>query len=503
MISLAVAPPPPFAAAREQFEAILSFVETDDAFTMSHGDLEAALAAQGRELIRRLLQDHLDLRADREPRLEVVDAAGVEHASVETGHQRSLTTVFGEVNVTRRAYRKRGEANLHPADGSLNLPREEYSHGLRKQVAVEVARDSYEEVVAAIERATGVRIGKRQVEELAIRSAVDFDAYYGACSRAPCALEDVLVLSCDGKGIVMRPEALRDGTRKAAAKTRQKLATRLSRGEKGNRKRMAEVGCVYDLAPVPRTPEQILRRPDAQEVAPPGPKAKAKWVTASVVDDAATVVAQIFAEAERRDPDHQRTWIALVDGNNHQIELINREARKRQLTVHIVVDFIHVLEYLWKAAWCFHAEGDPAAEAWVRSQAMAVLKGKASQVAGAMRRSATRRGLASARREGVDTCATYLLNKRPYLGYPQALQEGWPIASGVIEGACRHLVKDRLDLTGARWGLAGAEAVLKLRALRTNGDFEEYWRFHLLREKRRVHQSRHLRNSIPGESDVP
>ncbi len=266
---------------------------------------------------------------------------------------------------------------------------------------------------------------------------------------------------------------------------------------------MAEVGCVYDLAPVPRTPEQILRRPDDQEVAPPGPKAKAKWVTASVVDDAATVVAQIFAEAERRDPDHQRTWIALVDGNNHQIELINREARKRQLTVHIVVDFIHVLEYLWKAAWCFHAEGDPAAEAWVRSQAMAVLKGKASQVAGAMRRSATRRGLASARREGVDTCATYLLNKRPYLGYPQALQEGWPIASGVIEGACRHLVKDRLDLTGARWGLAGAEAVLKLRALRTNGDFEEYWRFHLLREKRRVHQSRHLRNSIPGESDVP
>ncbi|EQD28850.1 hypothetical protein B1B_18853, partial [mine drainage metagenome] len=148
--------------------------------------------------IRRLLQDHLDLRADREPRLEVADATGVERASVETGHQRSLTTIFGEVDVTRRAYRKRGEANLHPADGRLNLPREEYSHGLRKQVAVEVARDSYEEVVAAIERATGVRIGKRQVEELAVRSAVDFDAYYGACSRAPCALEDVLVLSCDG-----------------------------------------------------------------------------------------------------------------------------------------------------------------------------------------------------------------------------------------------------------------------------------------------------------------
>jgi hypothetical protein len=134
---------------------------------------------------------------------------------------------------------------------------------------------------------------------------------------------------------------------------------------------------------------------------------------------------------------------------------------------------------------------------------MAVLKGKAGQVAAAMRRSATRRGLASARREGADNCATYLLNKRPYLDYSQALREGWPIASGVIEGACRHLVKDRLDITGARWGLAGAEAVLKLRALRTNGDFEDYWRFHLLREKRRIHHSRYLRNSIPGQNDVP
>jgi hypothetical protein len=126
-----------------------------------------------------------------------------------------------------------------------------------------------------------------------------------------------------------------------------------------------------------------------------------------------------------------------------------------------------------------------------------ILAGRAGIVAAAIRRKATCLKLDPARRKGADTCADYLLRKRRYLDYPTALARGWPIATGVIEGACRHLVKDRLDVTGARWGLAGAEAVLKLRALRSNGDFEAYWRFHLAQEQRRVHQSRYAGGVIP------
>jgi hypothetical protein len=95
-------------------------------------------------------------------------------------------------------------------------------------------------------------------------------------------------------------------------------------------------------------------------------------------------------------------------------------------------------------------------------------------------------------RKNADTCADYLIAKRDYLANPLALQKGWPIATGVIEGACRHLVKDRMDLTGARWGLEGAEAVLRLRALRANGDFDNYWTFHLRLEHQRVHESRYV-----------
>lgn len=205
----------------------------------------------------------------------------------------------------------------------------------------------------------------------------------------------------------------------------------------------------------------------------------------------------VFDEADRRDPHHQRRWVALVDGNAHQIDRIQAQAAQRQVDVAIVVDFIHVLEYLWGAAWCFFAEADPAAENWVQDRALAVLEGNATDVAAGIRRRATAARLTTAKRRKADLCATYLINKAPYLDYPTALAAGWPIATGVIEGACRHLVKDRMDITGARWGLDGAEAVLKLRAVRTNDDLDAYWRFHLRQERHRVHESRYLNGAIP------
>ena len=131
-------------------------------------------------------------------------------------------------------------------------------------------------------------------------------------------------------------------------------------------------------------------------------------------------------------------------------------------------------------------------------QALAVLAGKATR---RRRRHPPRRhhagAAAAANAAGADACAAYLTNKAPYLDYPTALASGWPIATGVIEGACRHLVKDRMDITGARWGLAGAEAVLRLRALRSNGDFDDYWRYHLAQERHRVHDTRYPNRRIP------
>lgn len=488
-----------FATSQARFDTVVDWLAGSDAAGMTHGQLEERLHTDGLALLRQLLQDSLDLRAGREQRLRTVtDADGVGRGTAEYGRERGLATIFGDVVVSRIAYRGRGRTDLHPGDGRLNLPVEEHSHGLRRMAATEAARGSFDAAGGAILRTTGVRIGKRQVEALAERAATDIDAFYAASAPGPSPDTDALIMTYDGKGVVMRSDALRETTAKNA--TSRKLETRLSRGEKRYRKRMAEVGAVYDLTPAPRTVADILPANDAERAeSRPAPAVHGKWLTASVTDEAAQVIAAGFDEATRRDPDHRRDWVALVDGNTHQINRIRAEARTRGAQVTIVVDFIHVIEYLWKAAWVFFTEGDRQVETWVREHARAILAGRASIVAAAIRRKATYHGLDPGQRKAADTCATYLLNKKPYLDYPTALAKGWPIATGVIEGACRHLVKDRMDITGARWGLDGAEAILKLRALTSNGDFDTYWPWHLAQEQQRTHNARYIAGVIPTE----
>jgi hypothetical protein len=489
-----------FERSQALFAGLVEWAVGEEALGLEHSELEVRLAADGRELARQVLQDQLDLRAAREQRLDgVIGSDGRPRRSVERGHERDLHTVLGEVQVTRLAYRAAGRENLYPADAQLNLPPVRHSHGIRRLAALEAPRSSFEDAQAAIARHTGQQIGTRQLRELTLAAAQDVDAFYAQAERTPPDGEDLLVLSCDAKGVVMRHEALREQTRSQAHNASGKLKTRLSKGEKTNRKRMAEIVTVYELEPEPRTAADILPDPDSPPAPAPArrPKAKNKWLKASVTDDARTVIAAMFSEADGRDPSHQQAWVALVDGNNHQIDRIKREARKRKVKIPIVVDFIHVLEYLWSACWCFFQEGDPAAEQWVSDKARQVLDGRAGIVAAAIRRKATRLALEPNKRQAADRCSDYLLAKRPYLDYPTALQNGWPIATGVIEGACRHLVKDRMDITGARWGLAGAEAILTLRALTSNGDFDQYWTFHLAQEHRRVHASRYALGVIP------
>jgi len=490
-------PAGPFAESRARVEEMLGWLEGEEAAGLSHSELEDGVDVRGREVLRQFFQDHLSLRAQREQRIkEVLDADGVAHGSVEAGHTRALTTIFGAVSVERLAYRHRGVANLHPADGALNLPEERHSHGLRRLAAIESTRGSYDDAAEAIGRATGVAVAKRQVEDLTRSAAADVGDFYGACAPEPGSSDDVLVVSVDGKGIVMRPDSLRPATEKAAAAGTTKLETRLSKGEKRYRKRMAEVGAVYDVAPVRRSPLDVLASKAGDDAAP-APRATAKWVTASVVENAAEVIGRVFGEAERRDPEHKRRWVALVDGNRHQIDCIEAQAEERKVSVAVVIDLIHVLEYLWGAVWCFFAEGDAAAEDWVRHRALAVLEGKALDVAAGIRRRATTAGLSKPKRKKADDCARYLINKATYLDYPAALAAGWPIATGVIEGTCRYLVADRMDITGARWSVEGAEAVLKLRAVRCNGDFDAYFRFHRDQERRRVHEARYANGVVP------
>jgi hypothetical protein len=493
-----------FGAAREQAMAMERHLESDEALKASHSDLESYVKREGREYERRLLQAHLELRAARERPVEVRGSDGVQR-KYRRDSSRPLSTMVGPVDVPRLAYQAPGVEGLHPMDAGLNLPDELYSHGVRRLVAEAVARCSYDEVVNDVVAHTGETVPKRQVEELAVRAAKDFDAFYARCTREPTVSTHLLVLGFDGKGIAMRREDLREAAKKAAANCTHKIQTRLSKGEKRNRKRMAEVAVIYEVAPFPRTVMDILHdlKP-VRDLKKRRPRPVHKQVSASVVLDAKKVIEEKFQEAERRDPEHLRRWVVLVDGNNDQITTVGKIAKKMGVQVTLVLDLIHVLEYLWKAAYCFHPEGSKEAEGWVEQRLIGLLEGQsAGYLANGMRQMAIARKLTEQERQPVYDCAHYLVSKSRLLHYDRALRDGLPISTGVVEGACRYLVQDRMGKTGARWSLDGAEAVLKLRALWANGDMDAYWTFHLECEYERTHGSRYANGIAPSVVEAP
>jgi hypothetical protein len=486
-----------FASATEKAAEMSAYLASKEALLSRHEEVEEYAQREGREWIRRMLQGHYDLRGAVERVVRPRGRDGVLRTFLRPS-SRPMLSIVGLLDIPRIAYQAHGVEGLHPMDAALNLPRELYSHVVRRAVAEHVACDSYEEAAGAIGEQTGVPIGKRQVEQMAARAARDFDDFYTLREAAEENTGDLRVLTFDGKGVPMRREDLRPQTRAAAEATPRRLHTRLTKGEKRHRKRMAQVAAIYTVAPYVRTPADVLAdlrpvRDAARDRDRPRPRDKRVW--ASLAKSPASVIRDAFEQARRRDPSFKRTWVVLLDGNRDQLKLVKKTARKLGVVITILVDVIHVLEYVWKAAYAFHKDGSKEAEQWVQQRLMWLLQGEANKVSENLRRTARDAGLEGAALKPIKKCLRYLRGVRDYLGYDRALQAGLPIATGVIEGACRYLVKDRMEKTGARWSLVGAEAVLRLRALRASGDFDDYWAFHLQRE----HERNHLRLYADGE----
>jgi hypothetical protein len=487
-----------FARSVSAFESLLRTLQGELASLWSHAELEEHLDHAGRALLRQLLQDHLDLRARREQDAvragthpPVTGPDGRLRPWREPGHARWLACLFGLVRVERMAHRGPGMTNVHPTDQALSLPAGRHSMGLRRLAVTEAVRGSFDQAQAAIERRCGRVLGKRRLEQLVAAAAGDIDDFYRHAVPVPTSRDVLLVIEVDGKGVVMRPEALRPATQKARLASAQSgHRSRLAPGEKPNRKRMATVACVFDAAPSLRRPHDVIHPPGGRSTRRKvrrGPAATRKWCTASLVHPHEKVIADVFAQAEARDPGHHRSWIVLVDGARHQLDLIQREAARRGCTINVLLDFVHVTEYVWDAAHAFHKPGTAEADAWVADHLTTILAGQADRAAKEMTTQAAQVGLSAKRREAVESCCRYLTGHLDQLRYDIALAAGWPIATGAIEGACRHLIGDRLDITGAHWGLIGAEAVLQLRALIGNGDLDSYWHFHAAREHQRLY----------------
>ena len=489
-----------WSAVQRQVETMITQLQQPDTLQQSQTEIENYLTHEGRELLRRMLQAHL---AERAPGTvaETVYAADQTVRPLRATQSRQIESPFGTVRLERTGYSASGQSSLHPLDAQLNLPPERYSHNVRRLVAEAAATQSFDESVAQVAQHSGAHVPKRQAEALTVRAGQDFEAFYAKrqaqTSEEAATTSQMLVITSDGKGIPMKRADLKPATQKAAEAQTPRLQKRRSKGEKASSKRMSTVAAVYTIAPQVRTPEQIVDQlqPVHEVVRPPRPENKRVW--ASVAQTPAQVLEQAFAEAARRDPARTKTCVGLVDGQPQQLALLKATALKHEVKMVIILDLIHVLEYLWKASWALHSEGDPPAEAWVSERLLAILRGRAGSVVAGLRRCATLRKLSVKERAPLDKCANYLSKYQEYLRYDQYLAAGYPIATGVIEGACRYVVKDRMERTGARWRLSSAEAVLQLRSLRASGDWEAYWDFHLQQEYQRHHIAAYADGRVP------
>ena len=318
-----------------------------------HGEIEKHLERRMHDVARRILQAHFDrLAREEEKRDDVADADG-NVLRYPRERSRTLMTLHGEIRVRRLGYRDHGTGSVFPLDAHSNLPAEVYSHGLRERVAEAVATGSYDEAVKEVDKRTAGHVPKKQAEELARAAAKDFEGFYQQreCRAEPRSKEAMdeekekfLAISMDGKGIVMRHEDLREATQKRAAEEDHKLSKRLSRGEKRNRKRMAEVATVYDVAPHYRSAEDIIITAKTNARHPQAPRPSNKRVWASVEHSTAEVADEAFMEARRRDPAGERTWVILVDGNEDQLRQVQAATERNKADVVIIQDFYHVTE---------------------------------------------------------------------------------------------------------------------------------------------------------------
>ncbi|MGH8929595.1 MAG: ISKra4 family transposase [Egibacteraceae bacterium] len=445
---------------------------------LSLSEVESESVRRGREVVRLGLQAHLDARGvgDVGPALVLGGPDGPVRLGYKRLHSRRIVSLAGELRVTRMGYGAPGQASIHPLDAELALPGRSFSYGVQRHLVRSAVCGPFDEAVRAVAEMTGVKIPKRSAEQMVIDAAVDVDAFYQA--RAGCSLltkGDLVVGAIDCKGIPMvKPEP----TRKVA---------RRKKGEKPQKKKMATVAAVFAAAPRRRSPEAVVASLFADDPAPSRkvrqrPKDKRVWASLLAGKDA--FISDVGAEMTRRDPRHRHTWVIVTDGER----ALQRRVINNFTDITLVLDLLHVTEKLWKVGNALHPEGSPEATSFVRERAERVLRGEVSQVVKGLRLIVTKRRLRGAKAKTITDVANYLYANRDRMRYHEYLNKGWPIASGAVEGACKCLVRDRLERSGMRWTPNMAEAMLKLRAVHLSDDWDTYWKWHVQQDQLRLYR---------------
>lgn len=474
--------------ARQEFQALEAWLMSEESHPLPLHDVEREQARRGREIQRLWLEAHAAQRGtgDVGPAIEVGAVDGLGDGTLHPPRRLDPChpqTIFGEITVERTGYSRPGAAAVHPLDDPWPLPRRSFSYARQRRVVQAAVPGPCDEATTRVADMTGVVVPQRSAEVLVQEAARDFETFYQT-RLPPPAVETgpILVASLDGQGVPMV---------KAAPAAR---VVWRGKGEKAQQKKMAVVATVSTQQPRVRTPQAVIEsllslgpppRSLGDERAQRRERPEYTRVWASLVQGQAGVMDEVVQELKRRDPGRQQPWVGLTEGERAVQQSVTRRLRG----VPLVLDVQHVLAKLWSAVYAFHEEGSPKALAWGPARAWRLLHGEVSQVVQGLRGSVTKRQLRGQKRQVVEAAASYFYRNRRHMRDDESLRQGWPIATGVVGGACKHLVKDRMERSEMRWTPAMAEAMLKLRAVYLSDDFEAYWAFHIAREHARLHPS--------------
>lgn len=402
-------------------------------------------------------------------------------------HDRRYVSIFGELSISRFVYGSREGQKIErtPLDEQLGLPENSFSYVLEDWSQRLCLKESFAEAAGSLEMLLGLRLGSRTLEQMN-QTMAGFATAYRASIEPPPAEEEgpILVVTADGKGVPMR--------RPAEAEDKPKPHHRRTKGEKANKKQMACVGAVYSVEPFVRTADDILDEVIRHEKLKKRPKPKHKHVWAELsrdVDDFPQTAkeglfCQLCDELTARNLSHDRPVVCLMDG-----ERALWEAQRVYFPEAVgVLDLFHVMERLWAVAHCLHKEGSDEAEEFVEGRLRELLKGRVGAVIGGFRQRLTKGKFNASGRRVIRSAIEYFDNNREHMKYDEYLAAGYPIGSGVAEGACRHLVKDRMEQTGMRWTVEGAQAMLHVRALHLNDEWDDYVTFRIERDQDRIYR---------------
>lgn len=457
---------------RTEFERVMTRISSAEAQTATLDQMERHVLKEMLRLGQRLLQTFVDQRCAAETHVarEQGDQTWPYHSQKAVDYR----SVFGPLVVRRAYFYASGQGGRTPLDAALSLPEHCYSDLLMESASLLAVDGAYHKAAQVLERLLGVNLSTAGIETEAADQAQAVLDFYAAQPPPPAPAEGViLVAQADGKGVpLVRPSDDQPHRR-----------VRRGKGDKKTRKKEAIVTAVYTLAAQPRTPGQLAAALFAHGAAvDPHPEPRHKRLFARL-DGKDAALQRLAGWVHQRDGRHIRHRVALTDGASALQHRIGQRLRGFTL----VLDIIHVVEYLWKAANALYGETNPYRARWVEAQVRDLLASRTRRVIDRLRAKANGLAKSSLAARALRQAAQYFERNQPHMQYATYLRRGWPVATGVIEGACRHLVKDRMELSGMRWTVSGANAILALRAVNENGDWEAFHAFRREQRHRRLY----------------